>query len=343
MDGFIKISKYAGMREDLVQASGGNSSYKMDNHKMYIKASGYQLADLSKEKGYAIVDSSKFRDFFMNSDDLENMSEADGKKILEDAFLEGAKPSIETFLHSIVGRYVLHTHPVVVNALTCRKAWKDELRDLFPDSLLVPYATPGIELAKKYFREYKEYGVDRIPDIIFLQNHGLIISGETADEVIDKTENVIKVIEAYVGCDNSEYHNLTSIWSYFPQKIVWRVSDLQVLSYYSEHAEEFRYQFCPDCIVFLGKKVLGIDENDISKSIMNFKMMYAEPVLVYYRESLYIVADSVRKALDIQSVLSFSVQVMKINQKSECCYLNVDEQNFLLDWDAEKYRKNIVV
>ena len=38
---FINISKYAGERFDLIQAGGGNSSVKLDNGQMLIKASGY--------------------------------------------------------------------------------------------------------------------------------------------------------------------------------------------------------------------------------------------------------------------------------------------------------------
>ena len=47
MNGFLFISKYAGMREDLIQAGGGNTSYKESDEKMYIKASGVQLADIT--------------------------------------------------------------------------------------------------------------------------------------------------------------------------------------------------------------------------------------------------------------------------------------------------------
>ena len=34
MQDFIKISKYAGMRNDLAQAGGGNTSVKLDDHKI---------------------------------------------------------------------------------------------------------------------------------------------------------------------------------------------------------------------------------------------------------------------------------------------------------------------
>lgn len=45
------------------------------------------------------------------------------------------------------GKYTLHTHPVVVNALTCRKNGVKIIQELFPKALIVPYATPGVDLA----------------------------------------------------------------------------------------------------------------------------------------------------------------------------------------------------
>ena len=66
MKEFLKMSKYAGMREDLVQAGGGNSAYKITDEKMVIKASGYQLADVNEKVGYAIVNPKVIRDSFYN-------------------------------------------------------------------------------------------------------------------------------------------------------------------------------------------------------------------------------------------------------------------------------------
>ena len=62
----------------------------------------------------------------------------------------------------------------MVNALTCRKNGKDILIKLFPDALIVPYATPGVELAKAYFAEYKKYKLihQDEPKYVFLMNHG---------------------------------------------------------------------------------------------------------------------------------------------------------------------------
>ena len=66
MDQFIRMSKYAGMREDLVQAGGGNSSVKTEKSKMFIKASGCQLADISYETGYSAVNQQIIIEFFQH-------------------------------------------------------------------------------------------------------------------------------------------------------------------------------------------------------------------------------------------------------------------------------------
>lgn len=334
MNDFVKLSKYAGMREDLVQAGGGNSSYKEASDRMLIKASGYQLADVSETRGFSVVNPQIIKSAFIAGGDT--ITEADSKEILKDAVLLGEKPSIETFLHSVTGTYTLHTHPTVVNALTCRKGGMEELASLFPEAVIIPYATPGVELAKIFFREYKKQAKNG--KIIFLQNHGLVVSGETANEVISETERVTTEIEKVLGADMKAYHDLTALWeTYFSEKILWKVTDENI----SRTSSTWPHTFCPDCVVFLGKKFLSLEGSlhEQEQIIDDFIASNGEPVVIIYNDVMYIQADNVKKALEIQSVLSFSAQVMKINKNFECNFLSEQEQNFLLNWDAEKYRK----
>ena len=340
MKGFVKISKYSGMREDLVQAGGGNSSFKISDDKMVVKASGFQLADVTEEDGYALVNPKIIRERFLDCEDLSALTDEDSKAILNDAFIEGKRPSIETFLHAISGKYTLHTHSMVVNVLTCRKGGMEILKELFPKALLVPYATPGVELAKAYFNAYKDTTDDnnKVFDIVFLQNHGLVVSADTADEVISKTEAVTKKLEKHLNINLEAYHKLTELWNNFTDRIVWKVTDKNVLNIY-EKIGAWKNTFCPDCVVFLGKGFLRLSEEFTISDITSFTEKYATPVMVDYVGDLYIIANSVKKAMEIQSVMSFSAQVMFLNDGYEYNLLSDQEQNSLLDWDAEKYRK----
>lgn len=342
MKGFVKISKYSGMREDLVQAGGGNSSFKISDEKMAIKASGFQLADVTERDGYALVNPSIIKDRFLNCEDLSVLTDEDCKAILNDAFMEGKRPSIETFLHAISGKYTLHTHSMVVNVLTCRKGGMEILKDLFPKSLIVPYATPGAELAKAYFKAYKEENGDntKVFDIVFLQNHGLVVSADSADAVIEKTEFVTRRLEEYLGINLEGYHKLSDLWDFFRDKIIWKVTDKNILDVY-EKIGCWENTFCPDCVVFLGKQFLKLNKGFSKQNIIIYMEKYGTPVIIDYANDLYIVADSVKKAMEIQSVMSFSAQVMLVNNGYECNLLTDQEQNYLLNWDAEKYRKTM--
>lgn len=343
MKGFVNISKYSGMREDLVQAGGGNSSFKISEEKMAIKASGYQLADITETDGYALVNPRIIKERFLGAENIDAFTDADSKSILADAFIEGKRPSIETFLHAISGTYTLHTHPIVVNALACRKNGMEVLESLFPDALMVPYATPGVELAKTYFKAYQQAVIDEnhIFDVVFLQNHGLVVSADTGDAVIEKTEKVVSILEDYLRADYQGYHQLTEIWRLFEDKVVWKVTDENIIKAYQARGKIWQHAFCPDCVVFLGKKLLELSENFSRSDVETFLEEYGQPVMTSYRGNLYIIANSVKNAMETQSVMSFSAQVMKLNEGFECRLLSDDEQNFLLNWDAEKYRKNM--
>lgn len=106
MQDFIKISKYAGMRNDLAQAGGGNTSFKLDDHIMFVKSSGVQLADVNEQTGYSKVDYKKIRDYFqehIEPYEEDVFAEEVGNELLREAQIEGGRASIETFLHAVTG------------------------------------------------------------------------------------------------------------------------------------------------------------------------------------------------------------------------------------------------
>ena len=94
----IKLSKYAGMREDIIQAGGGNTSVKINDETMFIKSSGYQLSEMEENVGYSKVNYKKIVDYFKNNLEIKRRDE---KELLENTLIEGKRASIETFLHSI--------------------------------------------------------------------------------------------------------------------------------------------------------------------------------------------------------------------------------------------------
>ena len=353
MQDFIKISKYAGMRNDLAQAGGGNTSVKIDDHVMHVKSSGFQLADVNEQTGYSKVDYRKIVDYFkehVETQDEDVFTEEVGKKLLQEAQIEGGRASIETFLHAVTGKYTLHSHPTLVNILTARADGMDILRELFPKAVFIPYRKPGAALAETYYKLYREQQAQGAEgSVIFLANHGLVVSGDNGDTVIEQTEQVLQKIAEYLDVDDSAYRAATKLWRTIQQidvladNIVY-VSENRYLS--KEYAgselvekEKWEHAFCPDCVVYANKKLLWLKKDCDKRSIEEFIGRYGIPGLIYYEGWFYILAESVKKAQEIENVMSFAARVQCGNLGYGMNYLSDAQEEELLNWDAEKYRR----
>lgn len=353
MQDFIKISKYAGMRNDLAQAGGGNTSVKLDDHVMLVKSSGFQLADVNEQTGYSKVDYRKIVGYFkehVEAQDEDVFTEEVGKKLLQEAQIEGGRASIETFLHAITGKYTLHSHPTLVNVLTARAGGMDILRELFPKAVFIPYRKPGAALAEMYcklYREQQAQGADG--SVIFLANHGLVVSGDNGDTVIEQTEQVLKKIAEYLDADDSAYRAATELWQTIRQidmladNIVYVSENCYLSREYAGSAlvekELWEHAFCPDCVVYANKKLLWLKKDYDKQDIVDFIRRYGIPALIYYEGWFYILAESVKKAQEIENVMSFAARVQCGNFGHDMNYLSDAQEEELLNWDAEKYRR----
>ena len=356
MQDFINISKYAGMRNDLAQAGGGNTSVKLDDRIMLVKSSGFQLADMREQTGYSKVDYKMIVGYFREhvepyAEDV--FTEEKGNQLLKEAQIEGGRASIETFLHAITGKYTLHSHPLLVNILTAREDAETIVHELFPKAVFVPYRKPGAALAEAYdkiYRAEEARGADKT--IVFLQNHGLVVSGDDGDEVIGKTEHVLARIAEYLELDDSAYRAATQLYRMIG-KIDALAGNIVYLSENRYLSREYagsslveqgmwEHAFCPDCVVYAGKKLLWLKKEYDRQDILDFMDAHGLPALVYYEGHFYILAESVKKAQEIENVMSFAARVQYVNRGHKMHYLNHAQEEELLIWDAEKYRRQKV-
>lgn len=131
---------------------------------MFIKSSGYQLSEMEENVGYSKVNYKKIVDYFKSHLEIKH---SDEKELLEGVLIEGERPSIEIFLHSITKKYTLHAHSLLINVFTLRINGMEELKSMFPDNLIIGYQTLGIFLAKEFFDKFSELGNSQKANIVF--------------------------------------------------------------------------------------------------------------------------------------------------------------------------------
>jgi rhamnose utilization protein RhaD (predicted bifunctional aldolase and dehydrogenase) len=189
---------------DLVVLAEGNTSAKLPDGTFLVKASGFRL-ELAEESAFVR----------MRLEPLIAAVLASGVCDVDSVFrsaqvnADGPRASIETFLHAVAlglggATWVVHTHPTVVTGLLCSKLGRDLLLSgpIFPDEavvcgsppLYVPYAEPGLHLARAVAHELERFmdAHGRPPLVVYLENHGLVALGASAMEAIAVTTMAVK-------------------------------------------------------------------------------------------------------------------------------------------------------
>ena len=223
----IKISNITGKDSTLIQGGGGNTSVKTaDGRYMYIKASGTDLKDMNTHAGWRKLrlDSvlAIIKDKSIAKLDVYRRETKVVNRLLlacDDKLTGDARPSIEAHLHAMLGKCVIHLHPVAVLSFACAKNGKAELEKLFKKienrklkiknslpPLWVPYAHPGFALAKKIAKLNADYQnrFGRKPAVLFLQKHGLLISADGPNAALRLLRSVINRCAGKLKCPKAD-------------------------------------------------------------------------------------------------------------------------------------------
>jgi rhamnose utilization protein RhaD (predicted bifunctional aldolase and dehydrogenase) len=189
---------------DLVILAEGNTSQRLEDGRVVVKASGARMRDATPEDFVTV----EVEPLVALMDDPA-ATQADLTAALDAGVVGGRRRrgSIETLVHIAVqsvspAAYVAHTHPTEVVGLLAsvhaeeaflRAAYSDEAVVL-GDPLFVPYAQPGIDLGRVYYRSLREYA-DRegaLPRLVLLANHGIVAIAPTAEGAEGITEMAVK-------------------------------------------------------------------------------------------------------------------------------------------------------
>jgi len=319
------MSKYSGERFDLVQAGGGNSSIKIEDW-MFIKASGYNLTNVCVNNGYVVIDNNELKT------DIRNQKTQD---VIHYNVIGKKRGSIETYMHSILKKYTLHLHPIQVNRILVSKQAAQLIQQIYPNSLVIEYLTPGIKICDEINKLYNG------ENVIFLINHGLIITCDNYDEVYTHLNDVLNAFEIYQGLDFEEYKftnviskQLNSVFD--TNNVSYLCEDRIIRSRLINKRELFKESVTfPDELIYCGVQIMFGFETWI---IEEFKRKYGEPPkIIVFNDKLYITSHSINKCKEIEEVLKSKLMILDSRYNKN--YLTLDEICFLNNWDAEQYRK----
>lgn len=364
LDKLIAISNAYGTDEEYVIAGGGNTSWKTDEY-MYVKGSGTELATI-KDKGFVKVELPKLDKIWSRkySEDADQREEEVLVDLMASRFPSemDKRPSVETLLHALLPfSFVVHTHPTLVNGITCSRKGAETIKKLFKEKAIwVPIINPGYILAKEVKSEIERHiarGND-FPQMIFLQNHGVFVTADSVEEIDSIYKDMFKVIEAEIRTFPSteeisvDRESLTeaekNIKSSIKNSVVVSAFANKDILEMSESAAAFaplELSMTPDHIVYYGFKPVYSDnveslKSDISTYIrehgVNPRLAVVKGVGAFaFNSSATLTETSKRLFLDDVKVAVYS------SNFGGHQFMPEDQIDFIRNWEVEKYRVSL--
>lgn len=348
---FEKMSKAAGARSDYVQGGGGNTSVKFDDSLMAIKASGYRLGQIAVDDGYAVLNYGNIAKWY-DSTDPEALSdiEAEGSAMAKSNIdtpdgMKALRPSVEAGFHSILRKYVLHTHPVYANLITCSDCGKDvidkALEGMPYTYAVIPAINPGASLtfAIKNELDSVEKTTGKRPQIIFLMNHGLVATDDDP-EVCAKIHNEVNARCARAfGIDETSWNEPSikpcpcgtperwvSATDYLADRIKAGFFNMKLM------CEDALY---PDQLVFLNGSVEMRSTDDGKECTM--------PCTIFEDTGKVVYVGKESSSLTIEQTLCAIAFIYENVAKSGYSIVPMtgSGKDFISNWESEKYRKQL--
>jgi rhamnose utilization protein RhaD (predicted bifunctional aldolase and dehydrogenase)/NAD(P)-dependent dehydrogenase (short-subunit alcohol dehydrogenase family) len=368
----IDISRFYGKNKDFVIAGGGNTSLK-DEKYTWVKASGTSMANIT-ENGFSVLEREKLK-AIANKQYSQNSSERENQ-IKTDLFRASAypemmlRPSVEASLHDMIGyKFVVHTHPTLVNALMSAKNAAGITKKLFgEDVLFVPYTDPGYVLFKKIEKDLANYRLvnQSEPNVIFLQNHGVFVGADTVEEIYSIYDKIISVLQTNISTpvdltslpvDNAITGILPAIRAMLteesPKTAIIRHHPLVKHFYKSKDTfEKISLPFSPDIIVYCKARAIYVENtskpeeaiSEFSHKLDTYKKAYGyAPKIIVLKDFGFVAVEDNYQSAEI--ALDVFEDLMKISFLSENFggpkFLNEEEIAFIDNWEVENYRRQV--
>ena len=318
----------------LVQAAGGNVSWK-ESGTLWIKASGAWLADADKDDIFVPVALDALRAALAPGPSHLRLPES----------TEGhaRRPSIETFMHVVMPqRIVVHLHAIEALAILVRADAPATLRTRLRDRFRwewVEYRQPGAKLARSV-----AVVLGRTPDadVVFLQNHGILVGGDTIDEIDRRITGLVSALKQDVAFGESAsqpIHKSPNALHIGSLEYV-AIEDARIQSLvhtpvlYRKLLEA--WVLYPDHAVFLGEKAAVFETRREARRYAGKR----RPPLLFIRGEGVFTKPDFDQAQRAQLLCYYEVLA---RQRPQDVLVELTEKDVhdLLHWEAEQYRVNV--
>lgn len=331
LDELRKWSAHYGSDRMLTQGAGGNTSFK-DGGWLWVKASGTWLQDALTSEIFVPCPIAGIRAGIDSGEDRKaEWTTPSGRRL---------RSSIETSLHAVVpDPWVFHVHSVASMLWSAVADGRREVEDRLAGLPWewIRYDRPGLPLTISI--------LDRLgsrPRVLILENHGLVVSGESCEEV----DELLREVEARLAV---------------PARVTTppATAELEAVCPPGYHPARYEGSHCcatgaveysaatlgmpaPDFAVFLGAELVGVRAGEsLEAAAAEYRNRYRiDPSVFLIEGKGALVRDTVSENGELM-LEALGRMLSRLPEGRRLTYLPLPEILALLEWDAEKYRQSV--
>ncbi len=312
MEDLVRLSREFGSNPEFVLAGGGNTSWKQGDL-LYVKASGTSLADITPA-GFVPMDLGQLNAIWDTSypyDPAERES-----AVLHDMMAarvpkaSSLRPSVETLLHALFPyRWVVHTHPALVNGVTCAVKGREFVAADSIEEIMDLYT--GI------FTEIRG-NVRRFP-----VSTALHVELTARDRVKEALVTFLKE----------------------PVVLEFNNSEIETYARSEEHFLPLSLGFTPDHIVYCGYRPLYVPSmEELNFRLESFvqKESFVPRIIVVRGTGAFAAGSSLKSAETARGVFLDGVNIAVYTESfGGYSFMPEDNLEFIRTWEMEKFRASV--
>ena len=320
----IELHNHFGKNDNYVQAAGGNISIK-DGDIIHIKKSGLSFRSMKDKNDIISLNISK-KEMMQEVLSIKNKTNLENRynKLINQKNTNEERPSIELSFHIFGDKYTLHLHPTLINIFTCTEEGQEIIKKICEENdnmSYVDYYKPGIILTDAILQERTT-----LNHITFLFNHGIIVTGPSKDSIKDRYKSVEEMLKKEIIYE--EYKQEGELLSKEGLKHDFFINNslIKNLIYDSSLFDNHTLHLYPDSAIYNIRLEPLVETNwtDTSQWLINA----TNEKEATFKAELFI---------NKMKIIHFA----KINGFTPY-YLDQDSVDELVNWDAEKYRQDLL-
>ena len=335
---FIALSKAIGSDILKTQGAGGNTSLKQDGV-MWVKASGTWLAHAGEKDIMVPVEVAPLVEALRQGDPR---AEKSTDFVISELNASGLRPSIETSFHAALKNpIVAHYHCVNTLALAVLERRETFLRERMATIAdlswtTIPYRRPGTPLAREIDKV-----ADGRPDVLILFNHGIIVNGDSVEEVADRVARVTKALSCRprlsTAPDMPALEEIAKGSNYRPAEDT--ESHKTALDPVTM-AFALGGSLYPDHVIFLGTELGVVSEGQTAADLAESYRLRGEPP----PKMMLVPGKGVLLSQELTPggeamVRCLAEVVSRIPEGETVAYFSQADEHELTNWEAEQYRQ----